>query len=182
VLHSNTSSTSVSFSAQNPPFFAGVMLRFRTIKPPPHSCVHSEKALQSETSQSSAAGVRVGSEVGFAEDGTGVGFGVGQANMLHVIVSVVLPHFSPPSTKRSRVLVPPAQSAVHSPHSSHSPSTHSAGQSSVLHSITSSTSVSFTAQEPPYFAGVIVRCRIIKPPPQGSVHFENAPHSETSQS
>jgi hypothetical protein len=104
--------------------------------------------------------------------------------MLHVIVSVVLPQsFSEPEKIiRSRVFVPPAQSAVHSPHSCHSLAMQLGGQSCVLHSNTSSTSVSFTAQEPPYFAGVIVRCRTIVPPPQGCVHSETAPHTEISQS
>jgi hypothetical protein len=107
--------------------------------------------------------------------------------MLQVIVSVVLPQSSlictaPVITIRSRVFTPPAQSAVHDPHSLHSPSMHPSGQTCVLHSITSSTSVAFTEHEPPYLAGVIVRWRIAKPPPHFCVHSENALQSETVQS
>jgi hypothetical protein len=107
--------------------------------------------------------------------------------MLHAMVSVVLPQSSPPcsafcTTKRSRVFEPPAHSAVHSPHSDHSPNTHPCGHACVLHSTTSSTSVSFTAHVPPFFAGVMVRLRTVKPPPHCCEHSENALQLDTSQS
>ena len=54
-LQGATSSTSVSSTAHVPPYLAGTMVRFRTINPPPHSWVHSEYALQLETSQSCGA-------------------------------------------------------------------------------------------------------------------------------
>jgi hypothetical protein len=100
---------------------------------------------------SAGAVVVVGARV-VARVGAGVGCGVGQANMLHSIVSVSLPQSfcSPAKTNRSRVFMPPAQSAVHDPHSCHSPTRQLGGQRCMLHSTTSSTSVSLTAQKPPY--------------------------------
>ena len=139
--------------------------------------------LDSRSVVGSTVGVLVGCIVGDRVGAT-VGCNVGQRNILHAIVSVVLPQSSsePATTERSRVFVPPSQSAVHDPHSPHSPSKHVSLQSCKLHSYTSSTSVSFTAQVPPFVAGVMVRFRTIKPPPHCCVHSENALQSETSQS
>jgi hypothetical protein len=105
---------------------------------------------------------------------------------LHATVSLALPLPQAPLTYsvtlRSRVLVPPAHSAEQALQSSHSPSTQSSGQACVLQGNTSSTSVRFTSQDPPYLGGEMVRFRVVKPPPHSCVHSENAVQLEMPQS
>jgi len=123
--------------------------------------------------------------VGAAVVGAGVGRGVGQGNKLHTVVSVVFPQGSPSwsgcrKTARSRVVVPPSQSAVQASQFPQSPSLHAQG--CVLHTTESKIQSSSRSHLPPFNAGKIVRLRHESPPPHSFVHGVKAVQFVAKQS
>lgn len=155
--------TSVRLPHCTPPCWAAVStLRLRVLVPVAHVTVHGEYAPQADTTQSTGQGCSL-------QDRAWSSAG----------------HAAPPwagdvVTLLDRVCVPLPQLWVHGVQSLNADTTQSTGHGCSLHGC-----VSFKAGHatPPCAACVvIVRCRILEPPPHDWLHVELAPQSDTTQS